>query len=137
MQTEHALDLPIEALMEPTGNYGDPLRVLLLGHGVQAFMLSRKRVHDAAEVFDGVPSMHDGTAGTPCTSGTPGTSQCFQVLDHVAAIIRCKVCPVCVPTVAVALARIEHPRDGNRHDPRRGGAAEARSRVLSSPSAGR
>ena len=62
VQTGRALAVPIEALMEPTGNYGDPLRVLLLGHGAPVFMLSPKRVHDAAEVFDGVPSMHDAKA---------------------------------------------------------------------------
>jgi transposase len=62
VQTGRALAVPIEALMEPTGSYGDPLRALLLGHGAAVFMLSPKRVHDAAEVFDGVPSMHDAKA---------------------------------------------------------------------------
>ena len=62
MQTARLLDVPVEALAEPTGTYGDPLRALLLAHGAQVFMLSPKRVHDAAEVFDGVPSMHDAKA---------------------------------------------------------------------------
>jgi transposase len=62
METSRLLDVPVEALMEPTGTYGEPLRALLLAHGAQVFMLSPKRVHDAAEVFDGVPSMHDAKA---------------------------------------------------------------------------
>jgi len=63
MQTARLLDVQeVEALMEPTGTYGDPLGALLLAHGAQVFMLSPKRVHDAAEVFDGVPSMHDAKA---------------------------------------------------------------------------
>jgi hypothetical protein len=32
---------------------------LLKSEGVAVFMLSPKRVHDAKEVFDGVPSLHD------------------------------------------------------------------------------
>nr|MDQ3037649.1 hypothetical protein [Myxococcota bacterium] len=35
------------------------LRALLCAHGATVFMLSPKRVHDAREVFDGVPSLHD------------------------------------------------------------------------------
>jgi transposase len=59
VETGKALSAPVEALMEPTGTYGDALRALLISHGVAVFMLSPKRVHDAAEVFDGVPSLHD------------------------------------------------------------------------------
>jgi transposase len=59
VETGKALSVPVEALMEPTGTYGDALRALLIAHGVAVFMLSPKRVHDAAEVFDGVPSLHD------------------------------------------------------------------------------
>jgi transposase len=62
VQTARLLDTPVDALMEPTGTYGEPLRALLLANGVQVFMVSPKRVHDAAEVFDGVPSMHDAKA---------------------------------------------------------------------------
>jgi len=57
--TGQALGVAIEALMEPTGTYGDALRELLVGRGVTVLMLSPKRVHDAREVFDGVPSLHD------------------------------------------------------------------------------
>jgi len=59
VQTGKALGVPTEALMEPTGTYGDGLRRLLGEGGVAVWMLSPKRVHDAREVFDGVPSLHD------------------------------------------------------------------------------
>jgi transposase len=59
VETGRVLDVPVEALMEPTGTYGDGLRALLVSSGVSVHMLSPKRVHDAAEVFDGVPSLHD------------------------------------------------------------------------------
>jgi len=45
--------------MEPTGTYGDALRARLESAGVAVFRVSPKRVHDAAEDFDGVPSSHD------------------------------------------------------------------------------
>ena len=59
VETGQALSMPVEALMEPTGTYRDALRALLIARGVAVFMLSPKRVHDTAEVFDGVPSLHD------------------------------------------------------------------------------
>jgi transposase len=45
--------------MEPSGTYGDPLRSLLWEAGVPVYRVSAKRSHDAAEVYDGVPSWHD------------------------------------------------------------------------------
>lgn len=45
--------------MEPTGTYGDALRARLESAGVAVYRVSPKRVHDAAEDFDGVPSSHD------------------------------------------------------------------------------
>jgi transposase len=59
VETGRELAVPVEALMEPTGTYGDALRALLVARGVSVSMLSPKRVHDAREVFDGVPSLHD------------------------------------------------------------------------------
>ncbi len=59
VETGRVLGVPVEALMEPTGTYGEGLRALLITRGVTVFMLSPKRVHDAREVFDGVPSLHD------------------------------------------------------------------------------
>jgi len=49
----------VEAAMESSGTYGDVLRQQLLAHGVPVFRVSGKRTHDAAEVYDGVPSLHD------------------------------------------------------------------------------
>lgn len=52
----------LEAVLEPTGTYGDALRYQLSTLGAQIYRVSPKRVHDAAEVFDGVPSVHDAKA---------------------------------------------------------------------------
>jgi transposase len=59
IDTGAALGVPVEALMEPSGTYGEGLRALLHSRGVSVFMLSPQRVHGAREVFDGVPSLHD------------------------------------------------------------------------------
>lgn len=52
----------LEVAMEPSGTYGDSLRAQFLGNGISVFRVSPKRCHDAAEVYDGVPSMHDAKA---------------------------------------------------------------------------
>jgi len=52
----------LEVAMEPSGTYGDPLRWLFASHAVAVYRLSPKRVHDSAEVYDGVPSLHDAKA---------------------------------------------------------------------------
>jgi len=49
-----------EVAMEPSGTYGDALRVLILGAGIDVYRVSPKWCHDMAEVYDGVPSLHDG-----------------------------------------------------------------------------
>lgn len=54
----------LEVAMEPSGTYGDALRALWLGQGIPVYRVSPKRTHDAAEVYDGVPSMHDVKAST-------------------------------------------------------------------------
>ncbi len=46
--------------MEPTGTYGDALRQALAVVKVPAYRVSPKMASDFAEVFDGVPSQHDG-----------------------------------------------------------------------------
>jgi hypothetical protein len=48
------------AAMEPTGTYGDALRQALERAGVVVHRVSPKQASDYAEVFDGVPSQHDG-----------------------------------------------------------------------------
>jgi transposase len=52
----------LEAVMEPSGTYGDAVRWQLTKRGIEVYLVSPKRVHDAAEVYDGVPSLHDAKA---------------------------------------------------------------------------
>lgn len=52
----------VEAVMESSGTYGDALRWQLQARGLAVYRVSAKRVHDAAEVLDGVPSLHDAKA---------------------------------------------------------------------------
>jgi transposase len=49
----------VEVVMEPSGVYGDALRFEIERHGFDVFRVNPKRSHDAAEVYDGVPSLHD------------------------------------------------------------------------------
>lgn len=51
---------PLRIGLEPTGTYGDPLRQLLADAGLTVQRVGTKAAHDYAEVFDGVPSQHDG-----------------------------------------------------------------------------
>ena len=54
--------LPARSLviaMEPSGTYGDPIRNMFINAGVEVYRVSPKRSHDAKEVYDGVPSLHD------------------------------------------------------------------------------
>lgn len=46
--------------LESTGTYGDALRQALADAGLSVHRVSAKATHDYAEVFDGVPSNHDG-----------------------------------------------------------------------------
>jgi transposase len=49
--------------MESSGTYGDPLRQALADNKIEVQRVSGKAAHDYAEVFDGVPSQHDGKDG--------------------------------------------------------------------------
>lgn len=49
----------IEAAMEPSGSYGDCLRVLLSRLGIELYRVSPLKTNKAAELYDGVPSLHD------------------------------------------------------------------------------
>ena len=49
----------VEVAMEPSGVYGDALRFEIERAGFEVFRVNPKRSHDAAEVYDGVPSLHD------------------------------------------------------------------------------
>jgi transposase len=46
--------------MESSGTYGDALRQALADNQIQVQRVGGKAAHDYAEVFDGVPSQHDG-----------------------------------------------------------------------------
>ncbi len=46
--------------LEPSGTYGDALRQALSEAQIAVQRVQSKRSHDYAEVFDGVPSQHDG-----------------------------------------------------------------------------
>ena len=46
--------------LEPSGTYGDALRQALSDGGIEVQKVNTKAAHDYAEVFDGVPSQHDG-----------------------------------------------------------------------------
>jgi transposase len=48
--------------MESSGTYGDALRQALADQGIAVQRVGGKAAHDYAEVFDGVPSQHDGKA---------------------------------------------------------------------------
>ena len=66
----------IEVAMEPSGSYGDPLRRLLWEAGIPVYRVSGKRSHDAAEVYDGVPSWHDAkSAGIVAKLHQDGASE--------------------------------------------------------------
>ena len=43
----------LEVAMEPSGTYGDALQRHLSHLGLSVYRVSPKRVHDAAEVYDG------------------------------------------------------------------------------------
>ena len=56
LRRQHALVVALE----PSGTYGDPVRQALTDRGLTVLRVSPKAAHDYAEVFDGVPSQHDG-----------------------------------------------------------------------------
>ena len=53
----------VEVALEPSGTYGDPVRSLFWNEGIEVYRVSAKLSHDAAEVYDGVPSWHDAKSG--------------------------------------------------------------------------
>jgi len=72
-QTHKMLDIlesfscPLDVVMESTGTYGDALRHQFRVSGFGIYQISAKRVSDAQEIFDGVPSQHDAKAATLIT----------------------------------------------------------------------
>lgn len=57
-----ASERQLDVAMEPTGTYGDALRFHLSERGIAVYQVSPKLVHDARELYDGVPSSHDAKA---------------------------------------------------------------------------
>jgi transposase len=57
---ELAAARPLIAALESTGTYGDALRGKMAQAGLAAHRVGGKAAHDYAEIFDGVPSQHDG-----------------------------------------------------------------------------
>ncbi|MCB1055713.1 MAG: transposase [Acidobacteria bacterium] len=57
-----SLPVRVEVALEPTGTYGDVLRWQSQRVGLAVFQVSPKKVHDSQELYDGVPSTHDGKA---------------------------------------------------------------------------
>jgi transposase len=55
-----AVGRDLAVAVEPTGTYADPLRWALTAAGLKVLRIESKISHDYAEVFDGVPSQHDG-----------------------------------------------------------------------------
>lgn len=52
----------LEVILESSGTYGDVLMWQFRQRGIAVYRVSTKHVHDMAESFDGVPSLHDAKA---------------------------------------------------------------------------
>ncbi len=57
----------LDVVMESTGTYGDALRYQFRQSDFGIEQMNAKRVSDAQEVYDGVPSMHDAKSATVIT----------------------------------------------------------------------
>ena len=57
---ELSVSRELKIAMESTGTYGDALRQALGDAGLDVQCVSGKAASDYAEIFDGVPSKHDG-----------------------------------------------------------------------------
>jgi transposase len=55
---------PVVVIMESTSKYGDTLRYQFREIGFTVHQASAKRVHDASEVYDRVPSSHDAKSAS-------------------------------------------------------------------------
>jgi transposase len=62
-----SLGCPMTVVMESTGTYGDALRHQFRRSGFEIEQISAKRVFDAREIYDGVPSLHDAKSVTVIT----------------------------------------------------------------------
>lgn len=58
--TELSVGRKLVIALEPSGTYGDAFRQAAADAGLVVHRVSPKAAHDYAEIFDGVPSQHDG-----------------------------------------------------------------------------
>ena len=61
------LGCPLDVVMESTSTYGDALRYQFRRSGFGVYQINAKRVYDAQEIYDGVPSMHDAKSAMVIT----------------------------------------------------------------------
>lgn len=61
------LGCPVDVVMESTSTYGDALRYQFRRSGFGVYQINAKRVYDAQEIYDGVPSMHDAKSAMVIT----------------------------------------------------------------------
>lgn len=61
------LECQLDIVIESTGTYGDTLRYQFRNRGFEVYQINAKRVSDAHEIYDGVPSMHDAKSATIIT----------------------------------------------------------------------
>ena len=59
-----SLGVAVVVIMESTSTYGDAMRYQFRQRGFSIHQASAKRVHDASEVYDGVPSLHDAKSAS-------------------------------------------------------------------------
>lgn len=56
----NAAGVRVEVAVEPTGTYADAFCDVMEKHGVAVYAIRPKDTHDYREIYDGVPSGHDG-----------------------------------------------------------------------------
>lgn len=79
----HEREVRIEAVMEPSGTYGDVVRHQLSLAAVDLFSVLPKRVYDAQGLYDGVRSLHDPKAAVVIGRlHLDGLSTRWQALDN-------------------------------------------------------
>jgi hypothetical protein len=61
------LDCPLTITMESTGTYRDTLSCQFGLSGFAVYQISAKRISDAREIYEGVPSLHNAISATVIT----------------------------------------------------------------------
>jgi hypothetical protein len=67
LRSFRAAGVTVEAIMEPSGTYGDVLRHQLEREAFPVFMVSGKRTYDAKEIFDGCTTPSQLPSSPDCT----------------------------------------------------------------------